>query len=766
MAATSAVGGSEQENTTTNPGASVSRVFLYEVVQGIRLAALAEEDGELVSPPPATQLLLQAPTTSGLPVHEMDENALAASDLFLTRTQGDVSEIDLSSASQSLTSATKEALALHDLKPQDCSNHKKWSLVTPPTKSGQKIEIELKTYAPTAFRRIRTMSGVNTDQFCASWNYKLFELPQMKTGAGRSGSLFLASSDRRYFFKTLPYAEVQTLLAILPLYLIYLGANPKSKLLRIFGLLRFSDPRKAYGGYLYLVVFPNSFYSSLGVSVDEKFDLKGRVPKKGKEGRHSPASVDTNKFVFKDNDLKDRKFYLDHVTHDRLIETLQADVRFLSSLNCMDYSLLVGVHYLSDKDRQYIKTQRRKLLRLTEQGEIHLGHRLKRPKRPKSLSSRKTASLRKSPKKKHHRSTSLSSADKKKSSKSTQPKTLTSQSAASTPFSPSSGSPSSDSSDYSSSSVDNQTTPRSLRSSISSILVLESSSHSDDDDETTKSSTKKTKDLTKSDDSKSSKKSKKSNDSKSSKKSKKFNDSKSSSKPSSKKLKQSDDSKKSSKPSKSCSTHSSSKDPSGSPKQRPKSTKSCKKTTSTSSDDSSHHSKSRQHRSRSSRGKHIRRSGQKRRSSSSRRKKQSSRQRSHSLDTGVRDRMVLEPLLIEKHYGLVGTRGESYFISVIDFLSRYNLAKMGAHFFKTFLWNKETLSTVPADFYADRWMAFMQQCFDVADEEVSSSSLVKINESNAASSSDAVQQPKQSSSGDAVQQPKQSSSSDSDYSSD
>jgi hypothetical protein len=54
---------------------------------------------------------------------------------------------------------------------------------------------------------------------------------------------------------------------------------------------------------------------------------------------------------------------------------------------------------------------------------------------------------------------------------------------------------------------------------------------------------------------------------------------------------------------------------------------------------------------------------------------------------------------------------ETYFISVIDFLARYTMAKKGANFFKTFLWTPETLSTVPPDYYAQRWLTAVDNYF-------------------------------------------------------
>src|SRR4051812_17905345 len=89
-------------------------------------------------------------------------------------------------------------------------------------------------YAPKIFHAVRCNSGVSTETYCQyalfsswfvficssvlfavcrSWGYFLSEIQKPKEGAGRSGSLFLLSKDRRFLFKSLPDHEVNTTLA-------------------------------------------------------------------------------------------------------------------------------------------------------------------------------------------------------------------------------------------------------------------------------------------------------------------------------------------------------------------------------------------------------------------------------------------------------------------------------------------------------------------------------------------------------------------------
>mmetsp|Transcript_31455 Transcript_31455/g.49148 ORF Transcript_31455/g.49148 Transcript_31455/m.49148 type:complete len:256 (+) Transcript_31455:780-1547(+) len=52
---------------------------------------------------------------------------------------------------------------------------------------------------------------------------------------------------------------------------------------------------------------------------------------------------------------------------------------------------------------------------------------------------------------------------------------------------------------------------------------------------------------------------------------------------------------------------------------------------------------------------------------------------------------------------------ETFLLGIIDFLSSYEMRKKSAHFFKSFLWEGETLSTVPSEYYAKRMHSFLAQ---------------------------------------------------------
>lgn len=203
-------------------------------------------------------------------------------------------------------------------------------------------DVEVKDYAPTIFADIRRRLGVSDEAYRAAWKIPLADI-QPKLGAGRSGSLFIRSTDDRYLLKTLPQHEVAALRFVLQGYHHHLIQNPESVLIRFVGLLKFTWGTRV----LYLFVSNNILYQPPSLSVNHIYDLKGRVPKPGKHLRLEklPDTVLTGR-ILKDNDVN-RKWIVNSRAREHLLNIVEKDVRFLESNDLMDYSLLIGVHIAS-----------------------------------------------------------------------------------------------------------------------------------------------------------------------------------------------------------------------------------------------------------------------------------------------------------------------------------------------------------------------------------------------------------------------------------
>jgi len=192
--------------------------------------------------------------------------------------------------------------------------------------------ITIKDYSPRVFADIRKLYGISTEMFMREWDLSRADC-QLSEGAGRSGSLFMFSKDRRFLMKTIPQREAITLRTILPHYHRHLTSYPKNLLMKFFALHRF----KAKSQELYVVVFDNVIFTPPAKSIRTIWDLKGRKPKPGKIRRVQEKDGE----VLKDKDLN-RLFQLDPHDRSQLVADIRREVLFMKENNLMDYSFLIG----------------------------------------------------------------------------------------------------------------------------------------------------------------------------------------------------------------------------------------------------------------------------------------------------------------------------------------------------------------------------------------------------------------------------------------
>ena len=202
---------------------------------------------------------------------------------------------------------------------------------------------------------------------------------------GRSGAFFFYTIDQKYIIKTIPKEEAQTLLDILQDYVVYLQKNCQiyknvgnrkhmgmgmgmagmarlgmlshqggnnspmnhekvceSYLNRYFGLYSITF----YGKTFYFIVIKNVFVPNHEPS--EKYDIKGSWI-----DRHTKYHVDSGKLM-KDEDLH-KKLELSRKDSNAIWQQIYKDVTFLKEHNIMDYSLLLGIYYVSTKTKDIRK---------------------------------------------------------------------------------------------------------------------------------------------------------------------------------------------------------------------------------------------------------------------------------------------------------------------------------------------------------------------------------------------------------------------------
>ena len=196
---------------------------------------------------------------------------------------------------------------------------------------------KVKEYCPIVFRNLRERFGIDDMDFVNS----LTKSPEPMDNPGKSGSKFYISYDKLYVLKTLTGEEVEEMHHFLKQYHPYIvDRHAKTLLPQYLALYRLTvDNMESY-----MVVIRNVFSAHL--KVHKKYDLKGsRVDREASDKEREKTCP-----TLKDNDfLADGvKINIGEEGKEGLMETLGADVDFLSKLNIIGYSLLLGIH---DMDR-------------------------------------------------------------------------------------------------------------------------------------------------------------------------------------------------------------------------------------------------------------------------------------------------------------------------------------------------------------------------------------------------------------------------------
>jgi len=192
---------------------------------------------------------------------------------------------------------------------------------------------KVKEYCPLVFRNLRERFDIDDNSYMKS----LTKAPKPMDSPGRSGAKFYYSHDQLYIIKTLTSEEVEQMHSLLVQYHPYVvERHGKTLLPQYLGMYRLTVDNVE----TYMVVMRNIFSNHL--KIHKKYDLKGStVDREASEKEREKVAP-----TFKDNDfLNDGvKICIGEEAKAKLVETLAADVAFLTKQSIMDYSLLLGVH--------------------------------------------------------------------------------------------------------------------------------------------------------------------------------------------------------------------------------------------------------------------------------------------------------------------------------------------------------------------------------------------------------------------------------------
>ncbi|KAJ4774577.1 Phosphatidylinositol 4-phosphate 5-kinase 4 [Rhynchospora pubera] len=211
---------------------------------------------------------------------------------------------------------------------------------TPPHQS---CDFRWKDYCPMVFRTLRKLFKVDPADYMLSicGDNALREL----SSPGKSGSFFYLTSDDKYMIKTVKKAEVKVLLRMLPSYYKHVRSFENTLVTRFFGLhcvkLAGTTQRKVR-----FVIMGNLFCTEY--PIHRRFDLKG-----SSHGRitDKPETEIDETTTLKDLDLN-FIFRFQKSWFQEFCRQVDRDSDFLEQERIMDYSLLVGVHFLPADDTE------------------------------------------------------------------------------------------------------------------------------------------------------------------------------------------------------------------------------------------------------------------------------------------------------------------------------------------------------------------------------------------------------------------------------
>ncbi|XP_050669882.1 phosphatidylinositol 5-phosphate 4-kinase type-2 alpha isoform X2 [Leptidea sinapis] len=166
---------------------------------------------------------------------------------------------------------------------------------------------------------------------------RLRSQPTPDDSSGKSGAKFYQSYDRLFILKTLTSEEVERMHSFLKHYHPYIvERHGKTLLPQYLGMYRLTVD----GIEHYLVATRNVFSNHL--NIHRKYDLKGSTV----DREASEKELEKDLPTLKDNDFIKQGVRIDigDAAKEKLLETLTADVEFLTKLHLMDYSLLLGLH--------------------------------------------------------------------------------------------------------------------------------------------------------------------------------------------------------------------------------------------------------------------------------------------------------------------------------------------------------------------------------------------------------------------------------------
>lgn len=196
-------------------------------------------------------------------------------------------------------------------------------------------------YYPKQFHALRAHYCDGETRFIESMS----RCSRWQASGGKSGSTFSQTKDGAFVLKYVSQSEMRMFLEMAPNYFAYISKacfhNLPSVLCRIVGVFQLSWKKvnKTRMSSKYVIVMPNLFADG---TYSKIFDLKGSTRNRFIDEKEAPANqvlLDSNFSNF----MRGMPIALDEVSKALLKMSVFNDTLFLSSMEVVDYSILVGI---------------------------------------------------------------------------------------------------------------------------------------------------------------------------------------------------------------------------------------------------------------------------------------------------------------------------------------------------------------------------------------------------------------------------------------
>lgn len=206
-------------------------------------------------------------------------------------------------------------------------------------------DLSCKIFYSEQFEAFRKACGVNESFIqslsrCVKWNSK----------GGKSGSHFLKTLDNRYILKELSKSELESFVSIAPFYFKYISQSTFNTLTtaiaKIFGFYQVEIKNSMNGKTFKMdfLIMENLFYNRTTTRI---FDLKGSM-----RNRHVKQTGKENEVLLDENMIEyiyESPVFVREHSKKLLRGSLFNDTSFLSAMDVMDYSLVIGIDDTSRK---------------------------------------------------------------------------------------------------------------------------------------------------------------------------------------------------------------------------------------------------------------------------------------------------------------------------------------------------------------------------------------------------------------------------------